>query len=168
MLFRMHIGKFRNAVFIELIVIVILLCSILSIGFFKKPIVVSADSKIVANTSAMYQKGGVLITAAHIPSTQIPSRYTLMYSEKEEDIAYYIDKSYRGGIAPLEPVIIEGLKDAKIVQSFSGYFMVYVSDPTDIVAGMSGHTVVEKYTNKPIGFISELAKGGLLKCTSIY
>ncbi len=129
---------------------------------------VSSVSNKKVDVTRMYTEKGVLVTASHIPLSQIPENYALGYIDKSKDIAYYIDKNYIGRKVPLTAVTIFGLTGAEITESQEGSFTVKVKDQLDISSGMSGECVKDRTTGAVLGFVSELLPGGNIKCISIY
>lgn len=108
-------------------------------------------------------KSNIKITANHLGDID---GYTSVYKDEERDVQYLIknEKSYT--TLAKQEVSIEGLRDCKICDAGSGYFIVETATPDLIENGMSGRVVTDKYGNE-IGFIIELLPNGKLKCLTM-
>ena len=124
-------------------------------------IVAYSNSINIRNTNKL--NNNILITAAHLEKVE---GYNKLYEDKDRDVAYYIKDSIKLTRVVNQEVFIEGLEDCKIISSKEGSFQVTTSTPENIVNGMSGRRVLDKY-NTPIGFVDAMSTGGVLECNTL-
>jgi hypothetical protein len=113
------------------------------------------------------KNNGIYITAAHLSEKEVGTNYKLLYADRATDTAYYLDTNYKAPEQALQEVKIKGIAGAQIVDSKPGKFTVSVSDPQQIVGGLSGERVYDVTGNKVLGFISAMLPGGKLACVAV-
>lgn len=107
--------------------------------------------------------GPVYITAAHIPSEDLPG-YTLMYSDTERDTAYYLKDDYTYHYPNIgEMVVVDG-NTCKVTSIQQGIGFNVKCEKA--YRGMSGSRVTNT-AGEEIGFVSKSQPNGELLCIAI-
>lgn len=115
------------------------------------------------NRDEIKLENNVLITADHLENVE---GYTKIYSDKEKDIAYYIRDAPVYSKIEAQKVIIKGLEDCKIIDSYEGGFIVETDKQFLISSGMSGERVLT-VNGQEIGFVSSLQEDGKIDCKNL-